>query len=164
VSALPCQLENINVSPDNPAYSSRDGVLFDKDQHVLVCYPNGREESEYSIPEGVTQIATEAFDRADNLLNVAIPNSVEVIESNAFYACKNLESLEFGSKSSLQDVRNIADAVQGCESFQGISVASDERKMSLQEKLDSMQMSTDSLIGNEVSLPDTVIDDDHDNH
>ena len=50
----------INVQPDNPAFSSVSGVLFDKDQTVLLQYPAGL-RGFYQIPGTVTSIAGNAF-------------------------------------------------------------------------------------------------------
>lgn len=43
------QLTSFTVSPDNAAYSSADGVLFDKTRSTLVLWPVGRAGS-YTIP------------------------------------------------------------------------------------------------------------------
>ena len=53
-------LKKILVEEGNQNYSSIDGVLFNSDQTVLVCYPCGG-ESVYSIPETVTSIDDYAF-------------------------------------------------------------------------------------------------------
>ena len=40
---------SVVVSPQHPALSVVDGVLFDKDQKRLIAYPGSREESGYTI-------------------------------------------------------------------------------------------------------------------
>jgi hypothetical protein len=55
-------LTTINVDPNNAAYSSVDGVLFNKDQTTLIRYPAGKTKSEYNIPSSVTSIERNAFD------------------------------------------------------------------------------------------------------
>ena len=54
------RLQNINVDAENPVYSSVGGVLFNKAQTRLICYPAGRIGS-YTIPNGVTVIGYAAF-------------------------------------------------------------------------------------------------------
>lgn len=49
-------LEEINVSANNPIYSSKEGVLFDKEKKILVKYPIAKKNEAYSIPEGVETI------------------------------------------------------------------------------------------------------------
>ena len=84
-----------NVDKNNPVYSSKDGVLFDKKGTTLLNYPNGKELKTYSVPEGVKTIAPYAFNYADvEVLHLA--ESVERIEKNAFNSHKYLKDLYIG--------------------------------------------------------------------
>ncbi|MCD8129569.1 MAG: leucine-rich repeat protein [Oscillospiraceae bacterium] len=85
-------LTEIPVSGENAAYSAEDGVLFNKDKTVLVCYPSGKTTSVYKIPESVTSIYTDAFRSCGNLTSVTIPDSVTYIDDSAFYGCSSLTS------------------------------------------------------------------------
>ena len=78
-------LTALTVDTNNPVYSSRDGVLFDKSQTTLLTYPEGKTGA-YTIPNSVTSIGSNAFYNCVGLTNVAIPDSVTNIEDNAFYA------------------------------------------------------------------------------
>ena len=51
-------LTAITVDAANPAYSSVDGVLFDKSQTTLLQYPDGKAGA-YTIPDSVTSIGDE---------------------------------------------------------------------------------------------------------
>jgi hypothetical protein len=42
-------LTSITVAAGNPKYSSKDGILFDKDAQFLLAYPGGKKGA-YSIP------------------------------------------------------------------------------------------------------------------
>src|SRR5271169_3370866 len=53
-------LTAITVDTNNPAYSSANGVLFDKSQATLIEYPGGLGGS-YTIPDSVTSIGEDAF-------------------------------------------------------------------------------------------------------
>jgi len=48
-------LTAINVSPDNPSYSSVDGVLFDKNKTMMICCPAGR-TGDLNIPATMTSL------------------------------------------------------------------------------------------------------------
>jgi acetyltransferase-like isoleucine patch superfamily enzyme len=75
-------LKELLCAPDNPAYTSVDGVLFSKDRETLVTYPGGK-GSIYSIPESVVSIGPYAF--SDNkLTDVTIPAGVISIGQGAF--------------------------------------------------------------------------------
>ncbi|HAJ96447.1 MAG TPA: hypothetical protein DCO72_01750 [Ruminococcus sp.] len=49
-------LQEINVSEQNPYYSSLDGILYNKTQSVMLIYPHGKKSSCFRVPEGVTEI------------------------------------------------------------------------------------------------------------
>ena len=68
-------LSNIIVN-GNTSYDAADGVLFNKDHTTLLCYPAGKENTAYEIPEGVTKINNSAFSGCSNLDSVTIPRSV----------------------------------------------------------------------------------------
>jgi predicted lipoprotein with Yx(FWY)xxD motif len=76
-------LTTISVDQGNPAFSSRDGVLFDKAGKTLHTYPRGKPEVRYSIPAGVTAIGRQAFYRTQ-LSSVDIPASITAIGDSAF--------------------------------------------------------------------------------
>lgn len=86
-------LDEIEVSPENPNYTSVDGVLFTKDMKTLIQYPEGKSNSEYAIPDGVTTIGDNAFFSCDFLTSVTIPDSVKTIGDRAFYLCTALLSI-----------------------------------------------------------------------
>lgn len=50
------KLKEITVSDDNKYYTSKEGVLFDKSMSKLICYPEGKEGTSYTIPESVTSL------------------------------------------------------------------------------------------------------------
>ena len=78
------KLETIEVSPDNIALKSVDGVLFSKDGKTLVQYPGGKKGRTYSIPEGVTSVERCSFWGVENLKTVIFPDSIEYIDGVAF--------------------------------------------------------------------------------
>lgn len=88
-------LTTINVEDGNPAYSSIDGVLFNKDQTELIKCPRGKQGA-YVIPNTVKGIGDNAF-RSCRLTNVTIPNSVETIGREAFVSCSGLTSVTLPS-------------------------------------------------------------------
>jgi hypothetical protein len=78
----------------NPIYSSVNGVLFNKNQTSLLNYPGGRAGS-YTIPNGVTQIPSYAFQSCPNLTSVTMPDSVSSIGSLAFNVDPSLVTIYF---------------------------------------------------------------------
>ena len=47
-------LSSINVDEGNQAFTSVDGVLFNKDMSKLIAYPANKEDASYIIPNSVT--------------------------------------------------------------------------------------------------------------
>lgn len=89
-------LTTIIVAPDNPAYYSRDGVLYSADG-TLCCYPRGRAAGSFAPDEGTTAIGAYAFYDADGLSSLVIPSCVTSLEPYAVYDCDTLKSVVFQS-------------------------------------------------------------------
>ncbi len=103
---IPNSVTNIGVSPfasctsltaitlaaQNPAYSTVNGVLFDKSQATLLEFPGGLGGS-YTIPGSVTSIGEAAFEFCSSLTGVTIPNSVTNVGDYAFVLCSSLTSV-----------------------------------------------------------------------
>lgn len=103
------------VSPDNPVYSSEDGIMFNKDKTELLHFPAKKQVESYSIPEKVEKIGKFAFEcnqlnevtfpeklisiddyaffMSDKLTKVDIPNNVSFIGESAFSRCSNLKEV-----------------------------------------------------------------------
>ena len=86
-------LTAINVNTGNKNYTSVNGVLFNKDKTELICYPSGKVDKSYTIPNSVKSIEAYAFIGCANLRSVTIPDSVTQIGREAFENCKNLMSV-----------------------------------------------------------------------
>ena len=83
-------LTTINVDSGNVAYSSQDGVLYNKNKTTLVAYPKGKTAVSFTIPNSVTSIEDYAFENCTNLTNVIIPNTVTSIGERAFHGCTGI--------------------------------------------------------------------------
>lgn len=86
-------LININVDSNNSKYSSENGVLFNKEKTVLNCYPAGKKDTTYIIPETVKCIADSAFTLCNNLTGIKMPEGLTSIEKRAFLGCKGLTEI-----------------------------------------------------------------------
>ena len=112
-------LLSVNVDPENDAFASQDGVLYDKTKTTLIQYPCGRTDAAFRIPDGVTTVGAAAFAYCPALQNVTfadtvtsvgeyafadtglvsvtIPGGVTAIGSYAFEECGSLASVSIGS-------------------------------------------------------------------
>ena len=77
-------LTHINVDAANPAYSSENGVLFNKDKTTLLRYPAAKPGATYTVPKSVTCIGENAFGQCTALKELTLSENVSKIESYAF--------------------------------------------------------------------------------
>ena len=99
ISSRPFQccsaLTEIIVDEENPAYTAVDGVLFNKAKTELLCYPEGKNNTSYVIPSGVTTIGNDAFHFCKGLTSITVPEGVTTIGDYAFDNCVGLTSITF---------------------------------------------------------------------
>ena len=86
------ELQSINVDNDNETYSSREGLLLNKDGTCIICCPSGK-RGEFTIPDYVTSISNRAFADCSELRWVTIPEAVTKVGSYAFYNCTSLTNI-----------------------------------------------------------------------
>jgi hypothetical protein len=76
-------LSHIDVHPDNRYYTAVDGVLYAKDMTVLYRFPASKISETFSVPD-----------------------TVETIESYAFYGAYAISSIQFSSFATLKTIKN----------------------------------------------------------
>ncbi len=70
------ELKSYDVADENPNLTTVDGVLFSKDKTVLVAYPYGKTDRNYTVPEGTKSIVDCAILNS-SLMSVTLPASIE---------------------------------------------------------------------------------------
>ena len=83
----------INVSEENTAFASLDGVLYNKDLSSLILYPISKQNISFVMPNTVTKVEPYAFSLCTNLNNITISNSMIMIGDYAFINCSSLNSV-----------------------------------------------------------------------
>ena len=111
-------LISINVTADNANYTSVNGVLFDKKKSELICYPAGKTDKSYILPDSVTMINNEAFYNNKFLINVTLSDNLVSIGYRAFSYCSSLKSVKIPD-----GVTEIVSATfRGCSSLQSVQI------------------------------------------
>ena len=111
-------LTAIDIATDNEYYTSVNGVLFNKDKTELRCYPAGKTDKSYNIPDGVTSIGYYAFYGCTSLTSITIPNGVTSIDWLAFFDCTSLTSITIPDSVTCIEWY----AFQGCTSLTSIKI------------------------------------------
>lgn len=106
-------IKNIKIK-NNYKYKSVDGVVYNKSMVELIACPAGK-TGNIVIPEGVRTIESMAFHKCQ-MQSVKLPNSLVILRNRAFYNCKNLKYVDFGS-----GIKNIGDAME-TEVFSGCAI------------------------------------------
>ena len=85
-------LKRIIADEANPCFSSRSGVLYNKDMTELLCYPRGKQSKIYHMPDTVSRIAPMSFTDGKyyprKLEEVFLSSSLREIPDNCF---RNME-------------------------------------------------------------------------
>lgn len=114
-----CGSLTITVDGNNKSYSSKDGVLFNKDATELLAYTKDKICSEYTVPRGVAAIGKNAFSACHGLTGIKLPNGVKTIDNGAFYGCTGLinitipDSLIAVNKSAFYRCESLTDVYYG---------------------------------------------------
>ena len=116
-------LITIEVDSNNSYFSSLDGVLFNKNQTMLICCPV-KKSGNYLIPNTVTTIGEDAF-YSTNLTSITIPESVKRIGYYAFADCSNLSDVYYTGSRDKWDQVDIYDSGNDRLLYEGVHCAGD---------------------------------------
>ena len=129
-------LKEFIVDSNNPYYSSKDGILYNKDKTIIICYPPAKETStlvitsdildfkdafaysnpyitEIVIKEGVLTIPDNAFTGLYKVETITIPTTVKKIGENIFCTDSalhtvNLNAVDYTATRAFESCENLA--------------------------------------------------------
>ena len=100
------KLQSITVASGNPNFTAENGVLYNKTKTELICYPKGKTDEDFTVPDGVTKIMWLAFFQNPNIKTVTLPTSVSELDPytiapfagySAFTDCASLTAINVKS-------------------------------------------------------------------
>ena len=138
-------LEEIRVSAGNTRFYVSEGVLFDRRDRRLICYPPEMRQAFYSVPAGIQIIGEKAFSDNRDLMNIVLPESLVKIGERAFTGCRQLLSVSV--PDSVAEIGN--GAFEGCASLRSVHLPSGLLVVS-EELFSGCENLTD------VNIPDSV--------
>ncbi len=111
-------LEEIKVDSDNEYFCSVDGVLFDKGKDILIRYPLAKADKEYVIPDSVSIMENNAFAYCKYLTAVTVSTNVGCVSHYAFLSCEALKSVTLS-----EGVTGIGDySFESCKALEYLSI------------------------------------------
>lgn len=111
-------LKEITVDAGNSNYVSRSGVLYSKNNKVLLCYPQARTAKKFTVPKSVSRIGTYAFSENRYLQELVAGKNVKRIGDSAFSGAKQLRRVTLGAK--VEDIDK--EAFRACKKLQKIVI------------------------------------------
>lgn len=118
-------LQSITVTDGNGAYSSENGVLYNKDKTILLAYPASKTDKDFKVPSGVKEISISAFYGSSYLETVDL-SGVETIGAYAFEDSKSLKKAVLSDSLKTVEIYAFAsclamDSIRVPESVETIS-------------------------------------------
>ncbi len=92
-------LSSINASASALNYSTKNGVLYNKDETTLIKYPIGKADTSFTVPDGVTGVGVAAFTKA-KVIEVTLPEGLLTISATAFLDANQLTTVKIPSTVS----------------------------------------------------------------
>lgn len=90
----------IVVDEENQQYSSKNGVLYNKDKSILLECPTGKSGT-FVIPASVNIIGAQAFAQCVYLTQIILPGSLITVNPYAFAGCIGLSVVDLKNTQSL---------------------------------------------------------------
>lgn len=84
----------LELTEENPYYSTKDGCLLSRDGLVLVKYPSAISGTVH-VPDGIETITSYAFILSE-AEEVYFPDSLRVLMPKCFWLCNKLQKVDFG--------------------------------------------------------------------
>ena len=97
------------LSEINAEYKTVGGVLYNKAENRLICYPSGRTAAEFDVPLSVGEIAEFAFAGNKNLQKINL-NRASFIRDGAFMNCINLSEI-IGENTAYVDAFSLVGTI-----------------------------------------------------
>jgi len=86
-------LRTFEVDDNNACFSSKDGILYNKNKSVVVRMPIQSPINNLVLPQTIKTISREAFKGCKNLRTIRLPKGLSKLENFAFCDCTSLTEI-----------------------------------------------------------------------
>ena len=95
------------VDPDNTAYASENGALYDMNISTLIAFPRAA-GGHYVMPDSVTTIKDDALILCSELNSVTFGNGISQIGASTFFGCYGLNAIHISQSITSIDKNSFA--------------------------------------------------------
>ena len=117
------KITKFSVAKGNRYFSSKDGVLYNKDKTKLICYPCAKSAKTFKTPKKTKRISLLSFKGIRKLKTVYISNNTQNIETHAFMDCPKLSKIVIDTNNSIVIEE---DAFMGCNKISKLLLKTDK--------------------------------------
>ena len=110
-------LKSISTGEGDGNFSAENGVLYNKDKTLVVCYPQAKEDKKFSLPKTVVNTALSSFCYNEFIEEIDLSNA-ELISDYSFEGCTSLKKVKLSK--NLKSIGNFA--FLGCTSLTSLRV------------------------------------------
>ncbi len=148
-------LTEITVSNGSEAYSSADGILFDKDMTRLIACPRKKAADTYAVPGSVETIGVQAFANISGIKTITLPEGVLTIEDTAFGSCPAVVNIP-------SSVTKIGTGALGRKKLREIVLSADNKDFVISDgvlysaDMTRLLLYSDEKTDTELKLPESV--------
>ena len=119
--AATSQLEEFEMTPSSTAkYEVKEGVLFTKGPNKLVLYPQAKNVAEYTVPEGVKEIASYGISRNKYITSIDLKD-VTKVQISALVNLLKLKTITIPKNLKKEGLEK--GAFEGCSALEAYKVA-----------------------------------------
>lgn len=118
IETVAMDADYIQIAEDNPNYSSKDGILYDKNKTTLLYYPYGIKSAEYTLPDTVTSIKTSFGNNYLQEIHVSEKSTAFSSENGILYD-KNKTTLLYYPRGIKSEEYTLPDTVTNIRSTYG---------------------------------------------
>jgi len=145
-------IKSFSVASDNPSYSSRNRMLCTKGGATLIAGVIGV-NGNVTIPEGVANIGSSAFNGYSGLKSVTIPNGVTNIGNWAFHGCRGLTSVAIP-----EGVTSIgADAFLDCRGLTSVTIPNSVTSIGVGAFCTCSALKSVTMCGERPNVPNSLL-------
>lgn len=109
-------MDEIYVVDGNSSYCAIDGILYNKNQTVVILCPTGWSKTTYKTPDTVKVIAEDSF-MSDYLTTVELSEGVTTVKTGAFFECPYLDTVTLPMTLTTVEAGAFYEPYRGVEDY-----------------------------------------------